>query len=57
MSLPNLLTVQLSYTSIIFPFAQEQLAEEGVKGFLLVAVFLAPTSVLLLESGQEPFQH
>ncbi len=51
-----MLADQLSRPAIVLPLAQEELAQEGVERFLLVSILLTPTSVLLLESGQEPFK-
>lgn len=56
-SLPDLLADQLRSTSIVLPLAQEQLAQERVKRFLLVAILFTSAGVLLLQGRKEPLQH
>lgn len=48
---------ETSLPSVILPSAKEELAEKGVQWLLLAAKLLASAAVLLLECGQEPFQH
>src|SRR3569833_2913441 len=45
---PILLADQFRGPGIILPLSQELLAKDGIQGFLLVAVLLAPAGVLLL---------
>lgn len=52
--LPNLLADELRGAGLVLPFSEEELAEEGVEGLLLVAVLLGAGGVLLLEGGDEP---
>ena len=47
---------QLGCSSLVFPPAQEKLAEKRVEGLLLVAILFASAGVLLLERSQEPLQ-
>lgn len=55
--LPDLLAYELRRTSLIFPLAQEEFAQERIQGLLLVTVLFASAGILLLESRQEPLQH
>ena len=52
-----MLAEQFGHASFVFPLSQKEFAEEGIERLLLIAVLLAPASVLLLESGQEPLEH
>ena len=52
-----MLADHLGQASIVLPLAQEQLPEERIQGFLLIAILLASAGVLLLEGGQEPFEY
>lgn len=54
---PDLLRNQLCSASLIYPFPQEELAQEGVQRFLLISKLVTSTSILLLQCAQEPLQH
>jgi hypothetical protein len=54
---PDLLANELCRADRVLPFAQEQLAQEGVQRLLLATELLAATGVLLLQCADEPLQH
>lgn len=56
---PNLFTDQesLSHFGITRPLADEQLSEERVQRLLLTTEFLATAAILLVQSGEEPFEN
>jgi hypothetical protein len=55
--IPDLLANELCRANRVLPFAQEQLAQEGVQRLLLTTELLAATGVLLLQCADEPLQH
>lgn len=53
----DLLADEGGCAALVFPFAEEELAEERVQGLLLAAEFFVTTGVLLFEGAEEPFEH
>jgi hypothetical protein len=56
-AVPDLLADELCRACLVFPFAEEQLAQEGVQGLLLAAKLLAATRILLLECANKPLHN
>ena len=54
---PHLLRNKLRRTSSIFPLPKEQLSQKGIQRLLLISKLVTPTSILLLQCAQEPFQY
>lgn len=52
----DLLADQLRCPDVVFPFPEEEFAQEGVERLLLAAQILTPACVLLLKGCKEPFQ-